>query len=108
MERINNQALIKYQDYIMTENTTIFIGSKPVMNYVLALMTQFNRQVADVTLKARGRAISRAVDTAEIARNKFMPNLKIKSITIGTEIVQDEQGKSLNISSMEIILTNQS
>lgn len=107
MESINNQACIKWYDYIMTENTTIFIGSKPVMNYVLALMTQFNKQVPDVTLKARGRAISRAVDTAEISRNKFMPNLKIKDITIGTESVVDEQGKSINISSMEITLTNQ-
>lgn len=99
--------MYKMYDYIMTENTTIFIGSKPVMNYVLALMTQFNKQVPDVTLKARGRAISRAVDTAEISRNKFMPNLKIKDITIGTESVVDEQGKSINISSMEITLTNQ-
>jgi DNA-binding protein len=91
----------------MTESTTIFIGSKPVMNYVLALMTQFSRQATDVTLKARGRSISRAVDTAEIARNRFMPNLKVKSITIGTESVQDDQGKNINISSMEILLTNQ-
>lgn len=91
----------------MTENSTIFIGSKPVMNYVLALMTQFSKEVTDVTLKARGRSISRAVDTAEIARNKFMPTLKIKSITIGTEIVVDEQGKNINVSSMEITLSNQ-
>ena len=90
----------------MSENSTIFIGSKPVMNYVLALMTQFNKKVTDVTLKARGRSISRAVDTAEIARNKFMPNLKIKSITIGTESVKDEQGKNINVSSMEITLCN--
>ena len=107
MESINNKARMKLQDYTMTESTTIFIGSKPVMNYVLALMTQFNKQVTDVTLKARGRSISRAVDTAEIVRNKFMPNLKIKDITIGTESVVDEQGKSINISSMEITLTNQ-
>jgi archaea-specific DNA-binding protein len=91
----------------MTESTTIFIGSKPVMNYVLALMTQFNKPAEEVTLKARGRSISRAVDTAEIAKNRFMPNLKVKSITIGTESVQDEQGKNINISSMEITLTNQ-
>jgi archaea-specific DNA-binding protein len=91
----------------MIESTTIFIGSKPVMNYVLALMTQFSKQATDVTLKARGRAISRAVDTAEIAKNRFMPNLKVKSITIGTESVQDDQGKNINISSMEILLTNQ-
>lgn len=90
----------------MTDGTVIFIGSKPVMNYVLALITQFNKQVSEVTLKARGRSISRAVDTAEITRNRFMPNLKIKNITIGTESVQDEQGKKINISSMEITLTN--
>jgi DNA-binding protein len=70
-------------------------------------MTQFNKQATDVTLKARGRSISRAVDTAEIAKNRFMPNLKVKSITIGTESVQDDQGKNINISSMEILLTNQ-
>ena len=40
------------------------------MNYVLAVMTQFNKNVPDVTLKARGRSISRAVDTAEIAREQ--------------------------------------
>ena len=91
----------------MEENTVIFIGAKPVMNYVLAVLTQFNKDVSDVTLKARGRSISRAVDTAEIARNRFMPNLKIKGITIGTESIPDEQGKNINVSSMEIVLTKQ-
>jgi archaea-specific DNA-binding protein len=90
-----------------SENSVIFIGAKPVMNYVLAVLTQFNKEVNDVTLKARGRSISRAVDTAEIARNRFMPNLKIKNITIGTESIQGEQGDSVNVSSMEITLTNQ-
>ena len=90
-----------------SENSVIFIGAKPVMNYVLAVLTQFNKEVNDVTLKARGRSISRAVDTAEIARNRFMPNLKVKNITIGTESIQGEQGDSVNVSSMEITLTNQ-
>jgi DNA-binding protein len=89
------------------ENSVIFIGAKPVMNYVLAVLTQFNKEVSDVTLKARGRSISRAVDTAEIARNRFMPNLKVKNITIGTESIQGEQGDNVNVSSMEITLTNQ-
>lgn len=91
----------------MEENSVIFIGDKPVMNYVLAVMTQFNKQVGNVTLKARGRSISRAVDTAEIARNRFMPDLKIKGITIGTESIPVEEGKNINVSSMEIVLTKQ-
>jgi DNA-binding protein len=91
----------------MEENSVIFIGDKPVMNYVLAVMTQFNKPVDNVTLKARGRSISRAVDTAEIARNRFMPDLKIKGITIGTESIPDDQGRNINVSSMEIVLTKQ-
>ena len=55
------------------ENNTIFVGSKPVMNYVLAVVTQFNEGSNSVTLRARGKAISRAVDAAEIVRNRFVP-----------------------------------
>ncbi len=88
----------------MEDNAVIFIGDKPVMNYVLAVMTQFNKPITSVTLKARGRAISRAVDAAEIIRNKFMPNLTVKNITISTEVVQSDDGKSVNVSSMEIVL----
>lgn len=88
-------------------NAVIFIGDKPVMNYVLAVMTQFNKPIASVILKARGRAISRAVDTAEITRNRFMPNLAVTAITIGTESIANEEGKTVNVSSMEIVLTKQ-
>jgi DNA-binding protein len=87
----------------MEDNAVIFIGDKPVMNYVLAVMTQFSKY-SSVTLKARGRAISRAVDAAEITRNRFMQNLLVKSITIGTEVIPSEEGKTINVSSMEIVL----
>ncbi len=88
----------------MEENAVIFIGDKPVMNYVLAVMTQFSRDASSVTLKARGRSISRAVDAAEIIRNRFMPDLVVGGITIGTEVIPNEQGRSVNVSSMEIVL----
>ena len=91
----------------MEDDAVIFIGDKPVMNYVLSVMTQFNKPIASVILKARGRAISRAVDTAEITRNRFMPNLTVKNIIIGTESIPNEEGKMVNVSSMEIILTKQ-
>ncbi len=90
----------------MEDNAVIFVGDKPVMNYVLAVMTQFNK-FSSVTLKARGRSISRAVDAAEITRNRFMTNLLIKGITIGTEVIPDDQGKNINVSSMEIVLAKQ-
>ncbi len=84
---------------------TIFVGNKPPMSYVLAVVTQFNGGSDEVVIKARGRAISRAVDTAEITRNRFITNAKIKDIKIGTENITNEEGRSSNVSSIEILLT---
>jgi archaea-specific DNA-binding protein len=91
----------------MEDNAVVYVGDKPVMNYVLAVMTQFNKPVSSVILKARGRAISRAVDAAEITRNRFMPNIVVKDITISTEAIPNEEGKTVNVSSMEIVLSKQ-
>ena len=89
-----------------TDENVIFIGKKPLMSYVLAVITQFNNNGTDgVILKARGRSISTAVDTAEIVRNRFMKNAKIKEITISTESVTNEEGRDSNISSIAISLT---
>ena len=84
---------------------TIFVGNKPPMSYVLAVVTQFNGGSDEVVIKARGRAISRAVDTAEITRNRFVTNAKVKDIKIGTETITNEEGKSSNVSSIEILLS---
>jgi len=90
---------------------SVLIGRKPVMNYVLACITLFHSGAKEVSIKARGRAISRAVDVAEILRKRFMPDIKIKEITIGTEQIQsrDESegqgGVPRNISTIEITLT---
>ena len=75
------------------------------MSYVLACVTQFNDGRNDVILKARGRAISHAVDVAEIVHNKFLTNTQVSSVKIGTEEVQTEQGEKLNVSSIEIVLS---
>ena len=81
----------------------VFIGTKPVMNYVLAVITQFNEGAGAVTLKARGKAISRAVDVAEITRNRFLQGLTVQNISIGTEEVKGESG-TVNVSTIEITL----
>jgi len=83
----------------------IYVGNKPPMSYVLAVVTQFNSGSTDVVIKARGRAISRAVDAAEITRNRFVTDAKIKDICIGTEAITNEEGRTSNVSSIEITLT---
>ncbi len=89
-----------------TDENTIFVGSKPPMSYVLAVVTQLNNSDSDeVMIKARGRAISRAVDTAEIVRNRFVTDAKIKDIKINTESLTNEEGRTSNVSSIEICLT---
>ena len=81
----------------------VFIGIKPVMNYVLAVIMQANQGVGDVTIKARGRAISTAVDVAEVTKNRFLQNSVVKTISIGTEVMQGEGG-AINVSTIEIVL----
>ena len=90
-----------------TDENVIYVGNKPPMSYVLAVVTQFNTSGSDeVVIKARGRAISRAVDTAEIVRNRFITDAKLKDIKISTEsITNEEEGRTSNVSSIEIILT---
>ena len=89
-----------------TDENVIYVGHKPPMSYVLAVVTQFQGSGSDeVIIKARGRAISTAVDTAEIVRNRFIKDAKIKDIKISTESITNEEGRNSNVSSMEIILT---
>jgi DNA-binding protein len=90
---------------VSRDPNTVYIGRKPVMNYVLAVITNFNSSDAkEVTLKARGQAITTAVDVAEIARARFMKELRVDGITIGTEEIQREDG-TRNVSTIEIKLT---
>lgn len=89
----------------MTSNqNTIYVGAKPPMNYVLAIVNQFNAGADRMVLRARGRAISRAVDVAEIVRNRFVEEAEVQDIRIGTERVASERGRSSNVSSITIIL----
>jgi DNA-binding protein len=87
-----------------TEDNVIFVGNKPVMNYVLAAVTQFNEGAKEVSIKARGRAISRAVDTAEVVRNRFLLDVVVDHIKISTEELTSEKGDNINVSSIEIFL----
>jgi len=86
----------------------VFIGNKPPMSYVLAIITSLSASNAkQITLKARGRAITTAVDTAEITRSRFIKDLKVSKISIGTEEMPAREGenRARMVSTMEITLT---
>lgn len=77
------------------------------MNYVLAVITGFNMSnTKEVVLKARGQAISTAVDVAEITRRRFMKELNVDEITVGTEEMppREGEGNARNVSTIEITL----
>lgn len=89
----------------MTEDSIIYIGSKPVMAYVMAVLTAFNQKGADgVTLKARGQAISSAVDVAEVCRNRFLSGVTKPMIEIGTEELEGQDGGKRNVSTIAITI----
>ncbi|MGC8969720.1 MAG: DNA-binding protein Alba [Conexivisphaera sp.] len=86
-------------------SNVVLIGKKPPMNYVLAVLTLFQNGQDKVVLKARGMAISKAVDVSQILKNRFLKDVDVAEIRIGTEQVENQQtgGKS-NVSSIEIVL----
>ena len=96
----------------MTEETkksqenSIFIGGKPFHNYVMGVVMQFNNGAEEVTVKARGKFISKGVDVAEVARRKFLSeqNVSVKDVSVGSEEFQNKEGKTVNVSIIEIIL----
>jgi DNA-binding protein len=85
-------------------DNVVFIGKKPSMSYVLAAVTQFGEGQKEIHLKARGRAISKAVDVAEIVKNRFVQDAKVANIKIGTEEIETENKEKINVSIIEILL----
>ena len=85
-------------------DNVVFVGRKPTMSYVLAVITQFSGGLKEVHIKARGRSISRAVDVSEIVRNRFLGDVKIKGIETGTEEMVVEDGNKINVSTIDVIL----
>ncbi len=95
----------------MSKNSGIvFIGSKMPMDYVLAIITGLSASNAkEITLKARGQAITTAVDAAEITRHRFLKDLKVGKVTIGTEEMPPREGetRARMVSTIEITLTRE-
>ena len=90
----------------MSESNAVLIGRKPVMNYVLACITFFHGGAKEVSVKARGKAITRAIDVVEVVRRRFLPDVKVARIGIGTDQIssQEETNGLTNVSTIEIVL----
>ena len=90
----------------MPESNAVLIGRKPVMNYVLACITFFHGGAKEVSVKARGKAISRAIDVVEVVRRRFLPDVKVARIGIGTDRIspRDQSSELTNVSTIEIVL----
>jgi DNA-binding protein len=81
---------------------TILIGKKPVMAYATAVMMHFQSGAKILTIRARGRAISRAVDVVEVVRRRFFGGkLSVREVIIGTQAI-GEGGDTRNVSTIDI------
>ena len=83
----------------------VLVGKKPVMNYVVACLTLFNSGKSPVIVRARGQAISRAVDTVELLKNAFVKNLEIQNINIGTQQFTLPGNVESSTSTIEIMIS---
>ena len=85
-------------------SNTVLIGKKPLMAYATAIVMQANTGGGDISVKARGRAISKAVDVVEVVRRRFFEGkLAVSDVLIGTEVI-GEEGQTRNVSTIEIKL----
>lgn len=88
----------------MSQTVEIYVGNKPVMNYVLAAMIQFSGGAEAIVIKARGRSIAKAVTVAEVLRRRlFKDRVDVKDVKIGSE--QVGEGENIRtVSTIEIML----
>ncbi|MBR0472475.1 MAG: DNA-binding protein Alba [Methanosphaera sp.] len=82
----------------------MYIGKKPTMNYVLSINTRMLEGLDKVTVKSRGKNISKAVDVAEIVTNRFITDANDDDVKLSTEEIFREDGTSTNVSTIEIVI----
>jgi archaea-specific DNA-binding protein len=86
------------------DDNIIFVGTKAPMNYVVAVLTEFKKN-NEVIIKARGRSISKAVESALLVQKKFMKEVQIIEIKVELEhIIDDKTQKPMDIPAIEIFL----
>jgi DNA-binding protein len=84
---------------------TVIVGKKPAMNYVMACVTLFNEGTKIVNIKARGQAISNAIDTVQLLRRAFVEDLEIRNIKIDTDELRRDGGYKTHVSTIDIFIS---
>ncbi len=91
------------------DDNVIFIGQKPLMNYVTAIVMQMTtKNNSETKIVARGRWMGRAVDVVELARNSFLKGdnqVFVKEIKWSSEKLKNKKNKEVDVSTIEIILS---
>jgi len=87
----------------MSADDNIYVGSKPIMSYVTAIITALQR-AESVRVLARGRAISSAVDAVEVTKRSFITDITVDDVSIGTERL-GEGDTARNVSTIDITLS---
>lgn len=106
-EKIVEKKATEERPNVEKKDNIIFIGEKPFMNYVTAVVTQFKTKgEKEVLVKARGKFISRAVDVCEVSRKKFLveEKIRVKDIKIDSEEFENKEGRKVNVSTIDITL----
>ena len=81
---------------------TIYIGKKPLMAYVTSTLIQL-ANIPSVTIKARGMSIGRAVDVSQIiSRKTENAGYTIGNIKLGSESLESQDGRTRNVSTIDI------
>ena len=89
------------------ERDVIFIGTKPIMTYVSATLTQLSTR-STVTIKARGKRITQAVDVSQmIVKRMDYVGYVISDVRISSDSLTSQDGKLRNVSSMEIDISKE-
>ena len=88
------------------KDNSIYVGDKPFMNYVTAIIMQFTTHEQEtVVVKARGKYISRAVDISEMAEKDFLKEVvEIAAINTDSELVRNREGEEVRVSTIQLTL----
>jgi DNA-binding protein len=94
--------------FLEYEETIIIGSSKPILNYVTACITNFNKGLGSVKVRARGRAINKAVEVVQMVKNRFMSDIHILNIHIDGDNIVGKDGRRLHLPVLEIVLARHS
>ena len=87
------------------ERNVIFVGTKPIITYVTATVTQLASQPT-VTIKARGKRITQAVDVSQmIVKRMDTVGYNVSDVRIASDSLTSQDGKQRNVSTIEIDVT---